>query len=142
MHPRAKSSFPAQALYAALGQNNSRHVHAAFAEFYAPLISSTNARPFLQKLELSAAVRDDSYSDFGSKTNPRFGVFIAPIDQIGLRVAYSTSFRAPDPIEVFDAAGAKRIFIETGFPQPGDPPAQRPLCFSATKLSGPNHPAT
>jgi iron complex outermembrane receptor protein len=99
----------------------SRHVHAAFAEVYAPLITTANALPGLSKLDVSAALRDDSYSDFGSKTNPRFGVFWSPIDQLGFKAAYSTSFRAPDPSELFNVAGSNLALIESGFPQPNDP---------------------
>jgi outer membrane receptor protein involved in Fe transport len=95
-----------------------RHVRAAFAEFYAPLISSANAMPGLQKLELSAAVRHDSYSDFGAKTNPRFAVFWSPIGPLGLRAAYSTSFRAPNPTEVIAAESANYVFVAPGYPLP------------------------
>jgi iron complex outermembrane receptor protein len=117
----------------------SRHVHAAFVEFYAPLITNVNAIPFVKKLELSAAVRDDSYSDFGSKINPRFGIFWSPDDQLGLRVAYSTSFRAPTPTELFDAASANTVLIESGFPQPGDPNGNASVIFFGNQTL---HPET
>jgi iron complex outermembrane recepter protein len=118
---------------------NTRHVHAAYAEFYAPLVTAANALPWIRKLDLSAAVRDDSYSDFGSKTNPRFGVYFAPLDQIALRVAYSTSFRAPDPTELFNATSANRIIIESGIPQPGDPTGKAPVLFYGNQVL---HPET
>jgi iron complex outermembrane receptor protein len=104
--------------YTSTDQTADRHVHAMFAEVYAPLISSTNAIPLVNKLEFSAAVRSDTYSDFGSKTNPRFGVFWSPLEQVGLRAAYSTSFRAPDPSEILSALTANNIFIESGYPLP------------------------
>jgi iron complex outermembrane receptor protein len=105
----------------------SRGVHAFFAEAYAPLITTANAMPGIQKLELSAAVRDDSYSDFGNKINPRVGIFFSPIQQVGLRAAYSTSFRAPNPIEFLGATGNTFAFVESGIPQPGDPTGNRPV---------------
>jgi iron complex outermembrane recepter protein len=104
--------------YTSTDQTADRHVHAMFAEMYAPLISSANAIPLVKKLEFSAAVRSDSYSDFGSRTNPRFGVYWSPLEQVGLRAAYSTSFRAPDPYEVISALQANNIFIEGGYPLP------------------------
>jgi iron complex outermembrane receptor protein len=107
--------------YTGQDRATSRHVHAFFAELYAPLITPANAMPGVQKLEFSAAVRDDDYSDFGTKTNPRFGVYWSPIEQIGLRAAYSTSFRAPNPTEFIDTSSATEAFIESGFAQPGDP---------------------
>jgi iron complex outermembrane receptor protein len=117
----------------------SRHVHAAFAEVYAPLVTEGNALTWVRKLDVSAAVRDDSYSDFGSKTNPRFGVFFSPLEQLGFRVAYSTSFRVPDPTELFDAAAASRIIIESGIPQPNDPTGMAPVLFFGNQTL---HPET
>jgi iron complex outermembrane recepter protein len=117
----------------------SRHVHAAFAELYAPIITSASDVPFVKRFDLSAAVRDDSYSDFGSKTNPRFGVFFSPIDQLGFRVAYSTSFRVPDPTELFDTAKANRIIIESHIPQPSDPTGNASVLFFGNQTL---HPET
>jgi iron complex outermembrane receptor protein len=113
-----------------------RHVHAAFAEVYAPLISAANAVAGVHKLEVSAAVRDDDYSDFGSKTNPRFGVYWSPVDQLGVRAAYSTSFRAPNPIETISNT-VEDIFIETGYPQPGDPTGKTGVLFYANHTLNP-----
>jgi iron complex outermembrane recepter protein len=113
-----------------------RHVHAAFAEVYAPLISAANAVAGARKLEVSAAVRDDDYSDFGSKTNPRFGVYWSPVDQLGVRAAYSTSFRAPNPIETISNT-VEDIFIETGYPQPGDPTGKTGVLFYANHTLNP-----
>jgi iron complex outermembrane receptor protein len=112
-----------------LDHPSARHVHAIFAEIYAPLITSGNAIQGIKKLDFSLAVRDDSYSDFGSKTNPRFGVFWAPMEQLSFRVAYSTSFRAPDPTELFDAESANRLIIESGYPQPNDPNGSASVLF-------------
>jgi iron complex outermembrane receptor protein len=117
----------------------SRHVRAAFAELYAPLVTEGNALAWVRKLDLSAAVRDDSYSDFGAKTNPRFGVFFAPIDQVSLRVAYSTSFRVPDATELFDAVAADRVIVESHIPQPNDPTGNASVLFFGNQTL---HPET
>jgi iron complex outermembrane receptor protein len=91
--------------------------------------------PGLHKLELSAAVRDDDYSDFGTKINPRVGIFFSPIQQVGLRAAYSTSFRAPNPIELIDVKENTSAYVEPGIPQPGDPTGKTPvLLFGSETL--------
>jgi iron complex outermembrane recepter protein len=113
--------FNIEAVFEDVNHPTSRRVHAAFAEVYAPLITAANALPGIRRLDVSAAVRDDSYSDFGSKTNPRLGIFWSPIDQLGFRAAYSTSFRAPDPSELFNAESGNKVFVESGFPTPADP---------------------
>jgi iron complex outermembrane receptor protein len=118
-------------------RTTSRHIHAFFAELYAPLISSSNAVPLVQKLEISAAVRDDTYSDFGTKTNPRFGVYWSPIDQIGLRAAYSKSFRAPNPTEFINTVSDTFVFLESGFAQPGDPKGKTSALFYGNQVLRP-----
>jgi iron complex outermembrane receptor protein len=115
----------------------SRHIHALFAELYAPLVSSANAIPGVRQLDLSAAVRGDDYSDFGTKTNPRFGVYWSPIEQIGLRAAYSTSFRAPNPTEFINTVSDTFVFIQNGYPQPGDPTGNAAVLFYGNQVLRP-----
>jgi iron complex outermembrane recepter protein len=115
----------------------SRHIHAFFAELYAPLITSSNVIPMVQRLEFSAAVRDDHYSDFGTKINPRFGIYWSPIQQIGLRAAYSTSFRAPNPTEFLYTISANNAYLESGFPQPGDPTGKASVLLYGNPALGP-----
>jgi len=122
-----EEAFSSLAIYTGTDSATSRHVHAFFAEFYAPLITAANALPGVQKLELSAAVRDDDYSDFGTKINPRFGIFWSPIQQVGLRAAFSTSFRAPNPDEALDVAANTFAYVEPGLAQPGDPAGNTPV---------------
>jgi len=72
-----------------------RDVNSAYAEVLVPLFGAGNARPGLQKLELSAAVRHDDYSDVGKTTNPKVGVSWQPLSSLTLRGSWGTSFRAP-----------------------------------------------
>jgi iron complex outermembrane recepter protein len=72
-----------------------RHVRSAFGELLAPLVSESNSLSGIQALELSAAVRYDDYSDFGSTTNPRLGLNWTPLEGVTTRASYGTSFRAP-----------------------------------------------
>ncbi|HKU14059.1 MAG TPA: TonB-dependent receptor [Steroidobacteraceae bacterium] len=68
-----------------------RNVTSAFAEFHVPLA---------KVLDLSAAVRWDSYSDFGDTTNPRIGLLWSVGETLKVRGSYSHSFRAPTVMEL------------------------------------------
>jgi outer membrane receptor protein involved in Fe transport len=68
-----------------------RNVTSAFAEFNVPLATD---------VDLSAAVRWDSYSDFGDTTNPRVGLLWNVAPTLKLRGSYSHSFRAPTVMEL------------------------------------------
>jgi iron complex outermembrane receptor protein len=72
-----------------------RHVKSGFVEFFVPVIGSANAIAGARRLELSLAVRSDSYSDFGSTVNPKFGLLWEPVLGLDVRGTYGTSFRAP-----------------------------------------------
>lgn len=95
----------------------SRSIGAVFGELAIPLFGPGNARPGLRRLQLSAAVRREAYSDFGSSIDPKFGIIWEPVTGTSLRASYGTSFRAPvlrevrDPLQISflqlrDAAGA------------------------------------
>jgi len=72
-----------------------REISAAYGELSIPLVGAANAMPGIERLQLSAAVRYDHYSDFGGTTNPKFGIAYSPVAGVNLRGSYSTSFRAP-----------------------------------------------
>ena len=72
-----------------------RTVKAGFAEVLVPLFGPDNATPGFYKLELAAAVRVEEFSDFGSTTNPKFGISWSPVQGLTLRGSYGTSYRAP-----------------------------------------------
>lgn len=113
-----REDFSSLVPYIDLDRPLDRRVSATYAELYAPLIGAENAVVGVRKLELSAAVREDSYSDFGDKINPRVGLYWSPVDQIALRTAFSTSFRAPDPDEVVSDLSSNKVYIESGIPLP------------------------
>lgn len=75
--------------------DNRRTVKAAFGEIFVPLFGDGNAVPGLQRLELSAALRVEKYSDFGTTSNPKFGFNWVPVDGLKFHGSYGTSFRAP-----------------------------------------------
>ncbi|WAH61484.1 TonB-dependent receptor [Pseudomonas silvicola] len=70
-----------------------RSVQAEYAELNVPVLDS---------LELSAAVRHDKYSDFGSTTNPKYSFRFQPFKELVLRGAYSEGFRAPSLYELYN----------------------------------------
>lgn len=72
-----------------------RTVKSGYAELFVPVFGRDNARPGLEELSLSAAIRHDEYSDFGSTTNPKFAVRYRPFDGFSLRGTFGKSFRAP-----------------------------------------------
>ena len=73
----------------------SRRDTAEYLELFVPIVGQGNAMSGLQKLVLSLAGRHDSYSDFGSTTNPKFALDYKPIDALTLRGSASNSFQAP-----------------------------------------------
>ncbi len=78
------------------GFDADRSVEAFYAETLVPIIGSRNALPLVDRLEVSAAVRYEQYSDVGDSTDPRIGLFWGVNDELSFRAAYSESFRAPD----------------------------------------------
>lgn len=82
---------------------DSRTVGSGFGEVFVPIVGSSNAMPGLRELAASAAVRYDSYSDFGSTTNPKFALKYSPFEGLSLRGTYGTSYQAPSLSDVLPA---------------------------------------
>lgn len=72
-----------------------RSVSSAFSELIVPIIGASNSIPGARELRFSAAGRYEDYSDFGSTTNPKFGVTWIPLDDLSIRGSYGTSYQAP-----------------------------------------------
>ncbi len=72
--------------------SGSRSANALYAELSAPV---------LKNLELQAAIRRDSYSDFGAATVPKFGFKYSPTKQFAVRGSYGEGFRAPSLPELY-----------------------------------------
>ncbi|MBC3434427.1 TonB-dependent receptor [Pseudomonas sp. BW16M2] len=75
------------------GVAGERSVRAEYAELNVPVLES---------LELSAALRHDKYSDFGSTTNPKYSFRFQPLRELVVRGAYSEGFRAPSLYELYN----------------------------------------
>lgn len=72
-----------------------RHVRAGYAELLLPVFGGDATLPGFHRLDLSAAVRTEHYSDFGTTTNPKLGIAWVPVGGLTIRGSYGTSFRAP-----------------------------------------------
>src|SRR5215471_2753265 len=115
-----------------------RYVWATFTQFNVPIFGSPNALPGLRRLELEFSWRHDQYSDVGGTSNPKVAFNWSPIDDLTIRGAWGTSFRAPNfgefsPVTnfAFGASGLPNsVFISnvqtliscdpaTGRPSPG-----------------------
>ncbi|RYD88457.1 MAG: TonB-dependent receptor [Sphingomonadales bacterium] len=72
-------------------------VKSVYGELLVPVFGSDLAIPGFESFELSAAVRQDHYSDLtnATTTNPKFGFNWKPVSAIKVRGSYGTSFRAP-----------------------------------------------
>jgi iron complex outermembrane recepter protein len=76
----------------------SRSVRSAFFEVSIP-VTPDHPISGLKRLNLSFAGRVDDYSDFGHTFNPQIGLLWDPVENLTLRGAYSTAFRAPSLID-------------------------------------------
>jgi iron complex outermembrane receptor protein len=91
-----------------------REILAAFAELRAPLVGEDNALPGVRKLELSLAGRIERYDDVGTSSNPKVGLTWEPVQGLGLRASYGTSFRAPLLSEVYSDPLSAASFFTRG----------------------------
>lgn len=101
-------------------QGGSRKVYAAFTELNVPIS---------KELEVTAALRHDKYSDFGSTTNPKLGFRFEPTPQLLFRGSISTGFRAPSLYDL----NAAQTYTNTGT---YDDPVRCPNGVPAPGVSG------
>lgn len=82
-----------------VARSSQRYVGSAFAEASVPLVGNPHDTRAAPRLELTAASRFESYSDFGHTFNPRLGVKWAPLEEVKLRTSWGRSFRAPTLVD-------------------------------------------
>jgi outer membrane receptor protein involved in Fe transport len=100
-----------------------RRIHALYAEALVPVFGGGFTAPGMRRLDLSAAVRSEHYSDFGRTTNPRLGANWEPFAGVRLRGSYGTSFRAPGFDNLRQDPGTTLLFAYT-IPDPASPTGQ------------------
>lgn len=111
-------------------RNFDRTVDSVYAELFVPVFGPANAVTGIERLELNAAVRHDSYSDVGTTTNPKFGVNWSPLTWLKFRGSWGTSFRAPTIPEIY--GNSNNLFVQNYQNPAGGPTIQ------GVALSGPN----
>ena len=99
-----------------------RQVTAGYAELLVPVFGGDAVLPGIRRLDLSLAGRVEHYSDFGTTTNPKFGISWSPVDPLTLRASYGTSFRAPNFTEL--SGPASGIYAPLIVPDPASPTGQ------------------
>jgi iron complex outermembrane receptor protein len=86
-----------------------RHNLSFYAETVIPLIAERQRVPLVRRLELSASVRHEKYSDFGSTTKPKFGVNWRLTPWLMARASYNEGFRAPNLAQLFTGALVRTV---------------------------------
>jgi iron complex outermembrane receptor protein len=79
----------------ASSQRLQRHNYAFFAEARIPIVATPTSPQGGERLAITLADRYDSYSDFGQKNTPQFGVELRPVDTLLVRGTYGRAFQAP-----------------------------------------------
>ena len=85
---------------------HTRSVRFAFAEILIPLLSPTDSVGDPNSLAVTLADRFESYSDFGSRASPKFGLVYRPRRDLQLRVTRGASFRAPTMLQEYGTTQA------------------------------------
>lgn len=98
-----------------------RTVRSVYGELFVPIVGEGNRLPLVNSLVLSVSGRYDDYSDFGSTTNPKVGVYWQLIDGLSIRGSYGTSFRAPGLRQMGATVGAYYLSATNSATYANDP---------------------
>jgi iron complex outermembrane recepter protein len=85
-----------------------RKIIELYAESRVPLWTSTSGG---RGLELEAAIRHSTYSDFGASTNPKLGLKLQLGPSLTVRGGYSRGFRAPSLNELYEGSSEQQAFL-------------------------------
>jgi iron complex outermembrane receptor protein len=129
---QGRSSIGIKATSDTIGAFGKRRINAVYGELSVPVVGQANALPLVQRLNLNLAVRSQRYSDVGSTTNPKIGVVWGVTNELSLRGAAGTSFRAPD---LTDANTTFFSAVSTQLVANGANDPAIPLSNTATKQS-------
>lgn len=75
--------------------NFKRTLTSGYVETRIPIVAPTQQFPVLNRLDLTAAIRYDEYSDAGGDYSPRYGAQVRPFKWLLFRATRNYSFRAP-----------------------------------------------
>ena len=130
------TDFPLRALtdqYTALAANN--RVHAGFAEISIPVFAPEQHLPLLNRVNLSASYRRESYDVGGNSSSPRAGLAWSPVPGLVLRANYGKGFKVPTLQQVNAplSEAAYAFFFE-----PDPLRGNQPITTLVTSLNGGN----
>jgi len=94
---------------------------------FVPLVSAEQAVPFILKLQFTAAVRYEHYSDFGGIATPKLGLIYDPIEDVEFKSTWGRSYKAPTLFQEYQPSSAY-LFPAATLGATGYPPT-RPHCF-------------
>ena len=80
--------------------NLGRKVLSGFGQLVAPVFGDRNALPGMRRLDLSAAVRYENYTSYGSTTTPKYGLVWSPVDGVSFRGSWSRGVRPPSLVDL------------------------------------------
>lgn len=100
-----------------------RRVRALYGEAHVPVLGEGFMLPGVRRFDLSAAVRAERYSDFGTTTNPKFGIAWEPFSGLTVRGTWGKSFRAPN-FNNLRQDPANSLFFAYTLPDPVSPTGQ------------------
>lgn len=98
----------------AFSRDADRKVTGFFAEARVPLFSEAFRRTGFERLELSAAIRRETYTGDLKSTVPKVGVLWSPVSSVNLKATYGKSFRAPSLSQQTDAERSTPISLPNG----------------------------
>jgi iron complex outermembrane receptor protein len=107
------------------------NVDEVYGEIRIPILKD---QPFAYSLEANGALRHSEYSISGGSTTYTITGLYKPIQDLLLRGAYSTGFRAPSLGELF--GGRSRFDLPTADPCSNDPDANPPTPWQASGPGG------
>ncbi len=110
---RPTNSGPASIASAHLRLNYLRSVRSAYAEVLVPVVGVDQNITGMRKLEFNVSGRTDSYSDFGSTSNPKIAANWEVIQGFKLRGNWAKSFVAPALTS--SGSNAAGLTAESGF---------------------------
>jgi outer membrane receptor protein involved in Fe transport len=102
--------------------NGARNIRYAFGELSIPLVRHSQV-PGLNVLDLVVSGRNERYSDFGSRTEPKIGLIYVPMSSIRLRSTWGKAFRAPN---LYDTDAIQQLVVEY-LPNPTSPTGTSPV---------------
>jgi iron complex outermembrane recepter protein len=87
-----------------------RHMETLYALAIVPLMRPDDSKGHLHRLELSAGVRDERYSDVGNALAPQLGLMFSPTPDISIRAGWAKLFRPPNLSDLSEATNLSMIF--------------------------------